>query len=215
MWTLKKIPNVNCLFGFCIKWWLTLYDSNESCISWLLVLPDYVNFVWPWCTWHGPLEDILIMTPRTFYTSWRTLCPWCRALHLLMIGHALGHLSIPLGPWIMDRWGQILQIWLNWISNGKETHTMNNAPLSHIGLWFKDIAPGDDGPFFHVGCLPFSPCTLSILMNDVMGYDGLMMAWLTIPLRHPFWWWVGVLWWWDVTFDEEVFLSPMLIGCSR
>jgi ACR3 family arsenite efflux pump ArsB len=72
-----------------------------SCDGWshltLLTLFDLDALL----TWF--LEDVFMMIPRMLSIIWRTLHTLCKALHLLMIVHTLGHLPTPPGPWMLDR----------------------------------------------------------------------------------------------------------------
>ena len=73
-----------------------------SCDGWshltLLTLFDLDALL----TWF--LEDVFMMIPRTLSIVSMTLHTLCRALHLFMTIHTLGHLPTLPGPWTLYKY---------------------------------------------------------------------------------------------------------------
>ena len=130
----------------------------------------------------------------------------------MMTRHTIGHSLIPPGPWTMDRWAHILYIWSDWLSNGQEAHNMDNAPRSHIRLWFEDVALGDDwvllgevmSPLF---TLDDELYTLDVehFKDDVTHMMIMMMVGPTPSLGYP---WLMILGTWHGSLEDVLMLSP-------
>ena len=139
MWSLKNIPNVNFLHGFCIKFWPTLYP-------WWLVSLDLFDprlmMMHPW-TWL--VKEILVLIPRTLQVVWRTLGPSWWALGYLITWHAFGHLPSPPRPWTLQwlvghcRYG----LTYHWKDRKPTTWTLD--AYDDVRVWMDPITLDEDG----------------------------------------------------------------------